>query len=90
MYPDDGKRQKWLQYLRKGIKNKTNFYRPISLCILCKILENLITTQLQNYIEVMNTFTLTDLLDNHKDIYVLYLDCSKAFDTVPQKRLMQT
>ena len=97
---------------KKGDKNKANNYRPVSLtCILCKKLENLITTQLQNYmeenkfycsaqhgfrkhrscvtqlIEVMNTFT--DLLDNNKDIDVLYLDFSKAFDTVPHKRLIQ-
>ena len=37
---------------KKGDKNKANNYRPVSLtCIICKLLEHLITQQLQKYME---------------------------------------
>ena len=96
---------------KKGNKNLSNNYRPVSLTsILCKTLESFITDSIQNHmesnslfsscqhgfrkhrscvtqlLEVMNDFT--NFIENKKNIDILYLDFSKAFDTVPHERLL--
>ena len=96
---------------KKGNKNLTNNYRPVSLTsVLCKTLESFVTDTLQNYMESNNFFSecqhgfrkhrscvtqllevmndFTKLLDSGNNIDVLYLDFSKAFDTVPHERLL--
>ena len=109
--PSQWKEAEVIAIFKKGNKNLSNNYRPVSLTsVLCKTLESFVTDSLQNYmennkffsecqhgfrkhrscvtqlLEVMNDFT--NLIDNGHNIDVLYLDFSKAFDTVPHERLL--
>ena len=109
--PSDWKSAEVTAIFKKGAKNLSSNYRPVSLtCISCKVLESFIRDQIQDYmefnkffsdcqhgfrrhrscvtqlLEVLNDFT--SFLDEKLDIDVMYLDFSKAFDTVPHKRLL--
>ena len=109
--PSDWKSAEVTAIFKKGAKNLSSNYRPVSLtCISCKVLESFIRDQIQDYmefnkffsgcqhgfrrhrscvtqlLEVLNDFT--SFLDEKLDIDVMYLDFSKALDTVPHKRLL--
>lgn len=97
---------------KKGQRCLAENYRPVSLlCILCKLLESLITPQIVDHIKKNNLScsqqhgfikgksTTTNLLEalniwseaimHGIPIDILFLDYSKAFDTVPHRRLLK-
>ena len=97
---------------KKGQRCLAENYRPVSLlCILCKILESIITPQIVQHIKTNHLAcsqqhgftkgrsTTTNLLEalniwseammHGIPVDILFLDYSKAFDTVPHRRLMK-
>jgi hypothetical protein len=97
---------------KKGSRFLAENYRPVSLlCILCKLLESIITPQIVNHIRinhlacsqqhgfVKGKSTTTNLLEalniwseammHGIPVDILFLDYSKAFDTVPHRRLVK-
>lgn len=82
-----------LPLLKRGDPSILNNYRPISnLSVLVKILESLVSAQLKDFLYTNDIFTITAALKVVNDIPVgldkkqhcaaLFLDLSKAFDTV--------
>ena len=97
---------------KKGQRNLAVNYRPVSLlCILCKLLESLITPQIVEHIKknhlackeqhgfTTGKSTTTNLLEalnmwseammHGIPVDILFLDYSKAFDSVPHRRLVR-
>ena len=97
---------------KKGQRCLAENYRPVSLlCILCKLLESIITPQIVNHIKTNHLScsqqhgfskgrsTTTNLLEalniwseammHGIPLDILFLDYSKAFDSVPHRRLVK-
>ena len=97
---------------KKGSRSLAENYRPVSLlCILCKLLESLITPHIVNHIKTNHLAcreqhgfkkgksTTTNLLEalnvwseammHGIPVDILLLDHSKAFDSVPHRRLVK-
>ena len=99
-YPQTGA----LQTFKKGDKHLPENYRPISLTsVPCKILVHIIYRHLMTYLEEHNILTglnhgfragflcETQLLTTMHDLFsdMAVLDISKAFDTVPNSKLLK-
>lgn len=99
--------------LKSGLPSEMNNYRPISnLCVLSKILESLVSSQLRLFLDshsILNTMqsgfrtkhsTVTACLevldniraatDNKSFCVALFIDLTKAFDTVDHHILLNT
>jgi hypothetical protein len=95
---------------KKGKRNLTNNYRPVSLTsVVCKTLESIIRDHVMEHIEENKLLTnyqhgfvsgrscstqllacldrWTEILDSGSVMDAVYLDFSKAFDSVPHHRL---
>ena len=98
-------------YKKKGSKNQSTNYRPVSLTSqVCKMMESIIRDSILRHLEkyhlikesqhgftnrkscLTNLLTfmddITKMTDLGNSVDILYLDFSKAFDTVPHKRLV--
>ena len=99
--PTDWKRALVSPIYKKGSRNLAENYRPISLTsILCKMMESflrdtvvthllekrLLTTKQYGFISGRST--TTQLLNYGGVVDAIYQDFSKAFDTVPHRRLI--
>ena len=96
---------------KKGTKTDPNNYRPVALtATMCKIMESIIKSQLQNYFVSNNLFTssqhaflskhstATNLLEctndwavslnNSFSTDIIYIDFSRAFDTIVFSKLL--
>ncbi len=96
---------------KKGPKNLSENYRPISLtCICCKVLEHIVYSHISNYLSLNGILTpnqhgfrpgfscetqlilavddWSSALDRGNRCDVAVFDFSKAFDSVPHKRLL--
>ena len=101
--PEDWKAANVTPIYKKDSKQDLLNYRPISLTsVPCKLLEKIVRNHIHKYLECnnlskdqhgfwANRSCLTQLLeelDEKDDIDVVYLDCRKAFKTVPHRRLL--
>ena len=82
-------------YKGKGSKSKLDNYRPISiLSPISKVFENLLSSQIRSFFESNQLFSPCQVgfrkyldrwkiaLDDRKYIIAIFLDLSKAFDTI--------
>ena len=110
--PDDWKKALVVPVFKKGVRTNPSNCRPISLtCVICKVLEHIITSSIYAHLESQNILcdaqhgfhkrrscdtqlisTINDFaaaLNEGYEINAIFLDLSKAFDTVPHVRLCQ-
>eukprot|EP00061_Rhincodon_typus_P008764 g31662.t1 len=75
---------------RKGERQKTGNYRPISLTsVIAKILESIVKDEIAEYLEVHEFYEeVMSRLELGEPMDVIYLDFQKAFDKVPHRRLL--
>ena len=84
---------------KKGSRNKSVNYRPVSLTsVICKLLESIIRDHMMDFL-IKHKSCLTNLLcfleeitkwvDDGSPVDVIYLDFQKAFDKVPHQRLIR-
>ena len=96
--PIDWKNANIWPVFKKGSSRLPENYRPISLtCILCKMLESLLSSKQYGFINGRSTTTqLLFYLDKCLKTVAtrgfvdgIYFQFAKAFDTVPHQRLMK-
>ena len=108
--PQDWKDAHVCPIFKKGKKNLTTNYRPVSLTsVVCKVMESIIKDHIMEHITRNNLMTdaqhgfvpgrscstqliscleiWTEIIDRGSSLDSIYLDFSKAFDSVPHQRL---
>ena len=102
--PSEWKEANITPLFKKGLRNKPENYRPVSLTsAVCKLLEtlikdhmvaflvkhNLINTSQHGFLKARSCLTNpTKWVDDGLPVDVVYLDFHKAFDKVPHQRLL--
>ena len=75
-------------YKNKGSEQEVSNYRPISITsVICKILENIIFKYIRIYkhrygFQPVDSTTKQLVLENGKDVGLIFCDISKVFDRV--------
>ena len=85
--PSEWKEANITPLFKKGLRNKLENYRPVSLTsVVCKLLKTLIRDHMVEFLvkhKLINTSQYGFL-----KVDVVYLDFQKAFDKVPHQRLL--
>ena len=95
--PEDWRDANISPIFKRGDRQQTQNYRPISLTsISCKILEHIIVKHILNHFDLHKIFNkflertndFLSSLDAKEQVDVTIMDFSEVFDTVPHRRLL--
>ena len=95
--PFEWKEANIIPLFKKGSRNKSENYRPVSLTsVICKLLERLIKDHMVDFLKARSCLTnmlcfleeITKWIDVGSPVDIIYLDFQKAFDKVPHQRLL--
>ena len=98
--PLEWKEANIIPLFKKGSRNKSVNYRPVSLTsVICKLLETIIRDHMMDFLikhKLINPSQhllcyleeITKWVDEGSPVDVIYLDFQKAFDKVPHQRLI--
>ena len=91
--PRDWKIHKIIPVFKFGDPTQVKNYRPISLlCNISKVLERIIYNKLINYVSWVHAKSimfLSNVFTVHHQLDTIYLDISKAFDSICHTHLLQ-
>ena len=88
--PLEWKEANIIPLFKKGSRNKSVNYRPVSLTsVICEVLETIIRDHMMDFLIKHKFFEeITKWVDEGSPVDVIYLDFQKAFDKVPHQRLL--
>ena len=92
--PFEWKEANIIPLFKKGSRNKSENYKPVSLtAMICKLLERLIKDHMVDFLvrhKLLNSSQqeITKWIDEGSPVDIIYLDFQKAFDKVPHQRLL--